>query len=43
MSKQYIITNAGIPIGFFTEKEDRDNAFKEFVLPHSDNCLIGRR
>ena len=31
----------GITIGFFQEKEDRDKAFNEYVLPNSNNCVTG--
>ena len=41
MTKIYTITKDGIRIRHFKEKEDRDKAFGEYVLPNSNNCLMG--
>jgi len=38
---RYTIMKEGIEIGNFQFKEDRDKAFKEYVLPNSNNCLTG--
>jgi len=37
----YTIIKDGIRIGFFQNKEDRDKAFNSYVLPNSNNCLMG--
>tara|TARA_Y100000310_G_scaffold312386_2_gene359641 strand:- start:875 stop:1003 length:129 start_codon:yes stop_codon:yes gene_type:complete len=37
----YTIIKDGIVIGRFQEKEDRDKAFEQYVLPYSQNCLTG--
>ena len=37
----YTIIKDNIKIGFFQNKEDRDRAFNEYVLPNSNNCLKG--
>lgn len=37
----YTIIKDNITIGRFENKNDRDNAFSEFVLPFSNNCLKG--
>ena len=41
MAKIYIIIKDNMTIGKFQNKEDRNKAFNEFILPNSDNCLIG--
>lgn len=41
MNKIYTILKDGIIIGRFQNKGDRDKAFNEYVVPFSQNCLMG--
>ncbi len=37
----FIIKEGNIPIGFFQNERDRDEAFNKYILPKSNNCVKG--